>query len=87
MINLWPPALIIYKPDLGLRNGKVIYGTTRGPVVWIREDTKEDKGVLAHELEHVRQFWCYGLLIHMVLLNFPSYRAWTEVKAMEKQEK
>jgi hypothetical protein len=83
--NLSPPCLIFYRPDLGLRDGQIMYGEAKGPFVWIREDVKDDKGILAHELEHARQFWAWGLIIHMLLLWIPRYRAWSERKAYTKQ--
>jgi hypothetical protein len=85
--NLSPPCIIFYRPDLGLRNGETIYGEAKSFVVWIRDDVKDDKGVLEHELEHVRQFWRHGLIIHMILLWYPPYRAWTEQQAMDVQRK
>jgi hypothetical protein len=83
--NLSPPCVIIYKTDLGLRDGMTIYGESKGFVVWIRNDMIYDKGVLEHELEHVRQAWKGLILFHMILLWIPSYRTWCEKKATEKQ--
>jgi hypothetical protein len=84
-MSMNPLSIILYRPDLGTRNGETIYGEAKGFVIWIREDMRGDKGVLEHELEHVRQFWKHGLLIHMILLWYPPYRAWCEKKALEKQ--
>jgi hypothetical protein len=84
-LNLNPLCLITYKPDLGTRDGETIYGLTRGFCVWIREDVRDDEGILKHELEHIRQFWKMGIF-HMILLNFPAYRARCEKRAMERQE-
>ncbi len=36
-------------------------GVTNGPVIQIRPTHRDDVGLLMHELEHVRQFWLFGL--------------------------
>jgi hypothetical protein len=84
-LNLFPPCVIIYKLELGSRDNKTIYGLSKGFMVWIRKDVAEDRGVLEHELEHVRQAWRGLILFHMILLLIPSYRTWCEKKAVEKQ--
>jgi hypothetical protein len=85
-LNLRPLCVILYRPDLGTKNGLPIYGYNQGPVVWIRNDVVDDPGVLAHELEHVRQAWRGLLIFHSLLLCYPPYRAWTEREAMKVQE-
>jgi hypothetical protein len=85
MLKLSPLCLIFYRPSLGIRDGEPIYGLTKGPIVWIMEAVKDDAGILAHELEHVRQFWRHGMIVHILLLLIPSYRAWCEAEAMKKQ--
>jgi hypothetical protein len=84
-INWSPLCLIFYKDELGLRGGKVIYGEAKGPIIWIRKDEIDNKGVLEHEFEHVRQAWRGFLIFHSLLLWIPAYREWTEVEAMKKQ--
>lgn len=82
--NLNPPCVILYRDTLGRNKaGETIYGLTRGPVVWIVKGT--NKGVLAHEFEHVKQWWMHGLFVHSLLLRVPRYRAWCEAKAMKVQ--
>jgi hypothetical protein len=83
-INWKPFCLISYKPDLGTEDGKTIYGKARWFFVTIREDERDNQGVLEHELEHVKQFWSLGIF-HGLLLWVPQYKAWTEKKAYEKQ--
>ena len=48
---------------------------------------QSDTGILAHEKEHVRQFWTLGLF-HGLLYRFSKkYRLWAEVKAYKMQLK
>jgi hypothetical protein len=84
-LNLSPLCLIFYRQYLGVINGNPIYGSAKGPIVWIRNDAIGDECILAHELEHIRQFWKHGLIIHMMLLWIPSYRAWCEAAAAKVQ--
>lgn len=81
--HLCPPCLIFTRDDLGSRNGEKIYGLSNGPLVWVLKGA--NGGALAHELVHVKQYWCHGLIIHQLLLYYPPYRAWCEKQAMEKQ--
>ena len=37
-------------------------GCAKGPFIFIRPQCKEDEGLLAHEKEHVRQFWANPIL-------------------------
>jgi hypothetical protein len=37
-------------------------GTAQGPYIRIRPKYKDDKGLLAHELEHVKQWWIATIL-------------------------
>jgi hypothetical protein len=80
------------KPDLGTQDGKMIYGLSKGPIVWMRQDIMDSHPVdsknecLQHEFEHVRQAWSGLIVFHMLLLYIPKYRAWCEKKAMEVQE-
>ena len=52
-INLNPLALVLYVNSLPAPKA----GEAMGPVVRIVKDYVGDEGLLAHELEHVRQFW------------------------------
>jgi hypothetical protein len=82
-LNLWPLCFISYKFDLGRNDaGQVVYGRSYACFIKIRKDVADDKGILAHELEHVRQAWRLLLIGHALLLYYPPYRAWCERKAM-----
>jgi hypothetical protein len=43
-------------------------GTANGPYVRIRPKYKDDKGLHAHEMEHVKQWWVATILSAIVLL-------------------
>ncbi len=60
-------------------------GEARGPVIRIRTKYRQDEGIHAHELEHVRQWWV-TLGIHSLLyLVVRRYRLWAEVQAYREQ--
>lgn len=85
---LWPLCVLCWVPGervaqhvdaatglIWLTRGKVIW---RGlPIVMVAEGYREDRGLLEHELEHVRQFWAGwfagGLLLgNLLLLAFAA---------------
>lgn len=74
-------ALVIYTRLLPERKA----GLTIGPLVLIQRRYKGDAGLLAHELEHARQFWItFGL--HLIFYPFSRhYRLWAESAAFAKQ--
>ena len=76
-----PLALVVYTRLLPERKA----GLTIGPLVLIQTRYRGDKGLLAHEMEHARQFWVtFGL--HLVLYPFcQSYRLWAEAIAFARQ--
>jgi hypothetical protein len=53
--------------------------------VRIRPKYKDDQGILAHELEHVRQWWCNPIGHGLMYLFIKSYRRWAEVRAYKIQ--
>ena len=54
----------------------------------IRPKYKDDKGILAHELEHVKQFWRRGIYFHSLrYLLSKDYRLDCEVEAYKEQLK
>lgn len=58
---------------------------TRGPVIWIRPEYKEDIGLLHHELTHRKQ-WVTTLGFHsFAYLICRHYRLKSEVEAYKKQ--
>lgn len=78
-----PTALIIHTDNLPTDHKAV----TNGPVIRIRPSHKDDKGLLAHEKVHVKQWWL-TLGIHSILYIFSKrYRLWSEVKAHKEQLK
>ena len=57
----------------------------RGPFIFIRPEYKDDLGLKAHEMEHVKQ-WLFTLGLHSILyLLFSEYRLWAEVDAYKVQ--
>jgi len=82
MINWWPPAVVSYVDTLpnGFA-GQASYASIR-----ILKKYEADKGLLMHELEHVKQGWCLLFVFHILLYRYSrSYRQWAEVKAYRKQ--
>ncbi len=58
---------------------------TRGPVILIRPECKGDKGLLAHEKAHRRQ-WLRTLGLHSILYPLiPEYRLACELEAFTEQ--
>lgn len=76
-----PLALVVYTRILPERKA----GLTIGPLVLIQKRYRGDKGLLAHELEHARQFWItFGL--HLILYPLSRhYRLWAESVAFARQ--
>lgn len=61
--------------------GRVV-GISLGPLVLVRHGYHDDWPTLVHELEHCKQFWRGGALIHLVrYLADPRYRLRTEIEA------
>jgi hypothetical protein len=79
------PALIFYVNKVQKGKGYVVRGKTIGPVVIIGTSYEKDRGLLEHEIEHVRQFWTHGLFIHSYLYLIRKYRLWCECMAYYKQ--
>jgi hypothetical protein len=62
-------------------------GCARGPLIFIRPKYKEDKGLLAHEQVHVKQ-WFKTLALHPFLYLFSAkYRYKSELEAYKEQLK
>lgn len=60
-------------------------GCTRGPVIFIRPEYKDDIGLLEHEKVHVKQ-WYRTLGLHSLLYLFSKdYKLKSEVEAYKKQ--
>jgi hypothetical protein len=61
-------------------------GKAYGPVIVIIEKYRNDKGLHAHELTHVKQWvWTLGLLPFLYLI--PKCKLWFEVQAYKEQMK
>ena len=45
----------------------------------------DDEGLLAHELEHVKQFWMFSIFHCLAYGRLDSYTLWCEVQAYRKQ--
>ena len=80
--NFVPPALIFYT-GWGLSDG--VAGASNGPVVRIRPNLVSDRGLLMHELEHVRQWWITLGLGPLAYLVSRHYRRWSESRAYRVQ--
>jgi hypothetical protein len=61
-------------------------GLSFGPFVWIYEKSRADKGLLTHELFHVRQFYEEGVKIVQVLWS-KAYELKLELGAYAEQIK
>ena len=76
-------ALVFYTRLLPERRA----GVTVGPIVLIQRRYKGDAGLLAHELEHARQFWAtFGLSLILYPIS-RHYRLFAESAAYAKQVK
>jgi hypothetical protein len=77
------PALVFFTDNLPAGIG----GRANGPIVRIKSKYKQDPGIMAHELEHVKQ-WYLTLMLHPLLYKFnKKYRLWAELRAYKKQLK
>jgi len=61
------PALVICTDALPAGRG----GEARGPLIRIRPRYREDSGILAHEMTHVRQWWS-GVLAGIALAGLAA---------------
>ncbi|HUV64412.1 MAG TPA: hypothetical protein VMW24_10980 [Sedimentisphaerales bacterium] len=83
-INWCPPAFVSYVNTLPHGFG----GMANGIFIRILKKYENDKGLLMHELEHVKQGWCLLFVFHILLYRYNrGYRQWAEVKAYRKQMK
>lgn len=60
-------------------------GVARYWFIKIRPSHIDDAGILAHELEHVRQFWNYSIFHCLAYGRLDKYTLWCEVQAYKKQ--
>ena len=67
---------------------KPFAGKAKSWKIKIDERYRSDKGLLEHELVHVRQWWTKGLIIHGIRYQFSrDYRYACEIEAYRKQLK
>lgn len=82
------PAIIFYVNKVQKGKGYVVRGKAAGPLVIIGNSYVRDKGLLAHEISHVKEWWAHGLLIHNILYGaIRSYCLRSECKAYYEQWK
>jgi len=80
------PALILYVNKVQKGKGYVVRGKCMGFIIIIGKSYMRDKGLLAHEITHAKQFLCHGFLIHSILTGlFRKYRLWAEATAYAEQ--
>jgi hypothetical protein len=60
-------------------------GITYGPIILIHPDYRNDLGLLAHEREHVAQWFRTLGLNSLLYLLSERYRLWSEVRAYRVQ--
>lgn len=75
------PHILIYTDKLPEHSA----GCANGPIIRIRPSKREDKGIMAHELVHVRQWWMTIGFHSLLYLLCTKYRQWAEVQAYRKQ--
>ena len=60
------------------------WGAANGFVIRIEKEYKDNDSLLEHELNHVRQWYRHGMIIHSLLYRYSmKYRAWAEKNAGE----
>jgi hypothetical protein len=82
------PAIILYVNKVQKGKGYVVRGKAAAFLIIIGNSYVRDKGLLAHEFTHVKEWWTHGLLIHNILYGaIRSYRLRSECKAYAEQWK
>lgn len=82
------PAIVLYVNKVQKGKGYVVRGKAAAFFIIIGKPYANDKGLFAHELTHVKQWWCHGLLIHNILYGaIRHYRLHSECKAYYEQWK
>ena len=67
--------------------GSKFAARTYGFIIVIKDTHKDDRGLLEHEKEHVRQFWKNPLFFGLKYLLSKSFRLQMEVEAYKVQMK
>lgn len=81
MVNFLPPARIIYTDRLPAN----VAGRAIGPRVEIRSGYEADKGILMHELFHVKVWWLTFGPLGAWLRSQRRFRLWNEARAYKVQ--
>lgn len=81
MINIIPPAFIHYTDKLPAN----VAGRSSWLLVEIRKGYEADKGILMHELFHVKVWWLTLGPLGILLRNHPRFRLWNEAAAYKVQ--
>lgn len=71
------PVIILY---LSLEGGRNL-----GPIVFINKDLKWDKGLLEHELTHVKQWYRLPVLHNILYIVSDKYKLKSELEAYKNQ--
>jgi hypothetical protein len=63
-----------------------LVGLSMGLFMVVRRDYADDRPTLVHELEHCKQFWCGGLVFHMLRYYLSrDYRLRMELEAFRAE--
>jgi hypothetical protein len=80
------PAIVFYVNKVQKGKGYVVQGKAMAFCIIIGKPYVSDKGLLTHELIHVKEWWTHGGLIHNVLYGaIKNYRLHSECKAYYQQ--
>ena len=81
-LGRWLPVPVV---ALDRMPGRLI-GLSLGAFVVVRTDYADDRPTIVHELEHCKQFWRGGLVMHMVRYYISQhYRLRTELEAFRAE--
>ena len=81
-LGRWLPVPVL---ALDRMPGRLI-GLSLGAFVIVRTDYADERPTIVHELEHCKQFWRGGLVIHMVrYYTSQRYRLRTELEAFRAE--
>lgn len=83
-INWWPLAQIIVK-HTPLMEKRGYAGYQNKWRAYISPEHADDPGLLAHELEHVKQWWLTFGLLSILYPRIKSVRQWAETGAFRAQ--
>jgi hypothetical protein len=76
------PAFVFYWNACVLKQHQA---TARGPFIFIRPTSKDDLGLLEHELVHVKFFYKFPIINPLLTMFSEKWRIKTEIAAYTKQ--